>query len=183
MKTCNQCGGLIFTEQLEQIAGKLCKCNGHVNSPSLDAAVEKIAMTISKVVAGTSDSILFNASAILIREHIQPLFDALVKERDEWKQEAEYNAKVCVNRREDLADLRAQLATERAEKAVLRVALQGLFDLIESGDLVRNITEDGNTMTFLKQGIKITSALATVSSALTTTGQDFLSYNRKIGDC
>jgi len=58
-------------------------------------------------------------------------------------------------------------AHEREVKA-LREALRGLFALIESGDLVRNTSNDADFMAFAKQGIRITNACTAACTALSS---------------
>ncbi len=45
-------------------------------------------------------------------------------------------------------------------------ALRDLMELIENGDLVRNMSEDHNGMFFMKQGLRIALALRKAQRAL-----------------
>ncbi len=47
-----------------------------------------------------------------------------------------------------------------------RQALSNVMKLIEDGDLVRNIENDGDVMKFMKQGLRIALALKQAENAL-----------------
>ncbi len=54
----------------------------------------------------------------------------------------------------------------KSAKDATRQALSGVMKLIEDGDLVRNIENDGDVMTYMKQGLRIALALQLAEQAL-----------------
>jgi hypothetical protein len=55
--------------------------------------------------------------------------------------------------------------------SLLACAVRGLIKLIDDGDIVRNTDGDGDTMVFLRQGIRITNALKAAQDALNAEAQ------------
>lgn len=45
-------------------------------------------------------------------------------------------------------------------------AISGLINLLDNGDLVRNTDNDSDVMAFMKQGLRITKALAAARDVL-----------------
>ena len=52
------------------------------------------------------------------------------------------------------------------DNETIRKALEGLYKLVEDGDLVRNITKDDDFVYFAHQGIRITKAIGAVQAVL-----------------
>ena len=55
---------------------------------------------------------------------------------------------------------------------LLAEALRSVLLLVDDGDLVRNTDGDGDMMTFLRQGMKITSALQKAQAALASANSE-----------